>query len=200
MKQMRYILTLIIIFNGLCSNSQTRLKYGDVIFDSSFTCNNSDSFNYGINNICKSNNEFELRLESIARPNGSRELIVIGYNKEKWYANKYLYLRGSVGYKRETINILPLSEDFDYKIYNHIFKLTFDTLKNNRIFLLPNQDVLKLDGIILDGTIYKLTYKVNNKYRQYNFNNIESYFADNPKSKELQNYIKITKYMYMLFN
>lgn len=199
MAQLRITLTLTMIFTSLCLYSQTKLQYDDIIFDSSFVCNDSFLYDYGVSSICRSNNEFELRLESISRPKGGRELIVIGYNKEKWHANKYRYMSGIVGYKRETINIFPVAEDFDYRMYNYIFKLTFDTLKNNRIFLLPDQNTLKLDGEIYDGVVYTLTYKVNYQFRRYSFNNIESFFSYNPKCKELQNYITITKYMYQLF-
>jgi hypothetical protein len=197
---MRFVLTLLIVCIGFCSNSQTKLDYGDIIFDSSFVCNDRGSYDYGDSGICRSNNEFEVRLESISLPHGGKELIVVGYNKGKWYANKYRYLSASIGNKRETVDITPVPEDYDRRIFNYVFNLTFDTLKNNRIFLLPDQDKLKLDGKIFDGVRYTLTYKVNNRYRQYSFHNIESFLEDNPKSTELKNYIKITRSLYLLFN
>jgi hypothetical protein len=195
---MKFVLTLIIVLFSIFLKEQYKIEYGRVKFDSSFNCSENlkaDSLYYGIRNICESDCEVEIRLQSFNRPHGGSQLVILSFNNGRWNASKYKYNRGNTGIKREVTTLEPEYE----RVYNFVFELTFDTLRLNNIFLLPDQKDLKLKGEILDGATYVLAYKVGNKFRSYGFNNIESFAELNPASKELKNYITIVKYLMKLF-
>ena len=141
-------------------------------------------------------NQFELRLTMYRRPSGGSELIIFTYNnQQKWDVKKYERRYGWLGSRL----ILTYYQGSYDRVQNYIFKLVFDTLKNNGTFTLPNQEELNLNRNVFDGAAYKLTFKANNNFRSYWFENPESYLEDNPEVIELKKYSIIVKILYSLF-
>ncbi len=180
---MRFIIW-ILIFSPFCAYTQQRPEYGKVRSDSSFNCHefNQDSIPYGLGKICHSKNELEIRLKSIYRPNGGRELIVLSYANNTWDARKYMVTSGIVGSKIETTYFQnPYKNDHNIEM---IFNNLFDTLKTNNIFLLPNQSEMGHELTVFDGTLYIITYKAGNKFRSYQYENPEAYLTQFPDKAE----------------
>ena len=77
-----------------------------------------------------------------------------------------------------------------------------DSLVQNRIFTLPDQRLLSLDGWVTDGVQYCISYKIFNKYRSYDFANPDIFytvFEKNRSVKELVSYISIIRIFGKLF-
>ena len=100
---------------------------------------------------------------------------------------KATYYGGSyINNKVDTFNLRPL----------YSFDSIFISLKKNRIFLLPDQEELILEGGIDDGYDYMLTFKAGNKFRTYEFSNPEGYREYNDNIKELEYYVNITNILF----
>lgn len=67
----------------------------------------------------------------------------------------------------------------------------FFKLRNNKIFLLPDQTQLKLNGSVDDGHDYRVYFKAGKKFRTYAFANPDIYKKHNPDIVEIDNYIAI---------
>lgn len=180
------------------SHAQDTLNYGKVKADTAFDCKNDNSGDpdFGIGSICNSKNEFELRLQGYSRPHVGSALIVLTWNKQnKWDAKKFERISGSLGDKLiSTIYRYPLD-----RLKNYNLNIVFDTLKNNHVFTLPNQNELNAKGDIMDGPVYRITFKVRNNFRSYIFRSPESFLEQNPGMTELKNYSAIVKILYSLF-
>jgi hypothetical protein len=192
-------LLIIIILSLFITNcfAQDSLDFGKIKHDTAFDCAKSKTLEsaFGINSICNSKNQFELRLTMYNRPGGGSGLIILTYNNKKWDVKKYQNTRGALGYK---LTSTYYESNYD-RVHEYIFKLVFDTLKNNNAFTLPNQEDLNLKGNIFDGAAYKLTFKANNNFRSYWFENPETYLEDNPEVIELKKYSAIVKILNSLF-
>lgn len=133
----------------------------------------------GIKPIYKSTNLLEIRLYEIG---------MIGYrcrtlcfDGEKWSG--------------EIISGGLVSDD-SLKQFNCSlnFKSILDSLIEYRVFRLPSQRLLALDGGVDDGINYSISYKVYTKYRNYDFSNPDIYLKEYEKNKdvlELKLYIAI---------
>lgn len=184
---------IIILLSFFITNcfAQDSLNFGEVKQDTAFDCikSTTSEADFGINSICNSKNQFELRLTTYNRPHGGSGLIILTFNNQKWDVKKYEKRDGGLGSKLITTYY---QGNYD-RVQNYIFKLVFDTLKNNSVFTLPNQKELNLKRNVFDGAAYKLTFKANNNFRYYWFENPETYFEENPEIKELKKYSAIVK-------
>ena len=135
--------------------------------------------------ICQSKLPLDIWLTKSAFMSGRYETINLSFSGSGWKATYYdgSYINNEV----DTFNLRPLYS------YDSIFV----ALKKNRIFLLPDQEELILEGAIDDGYDYMLTFKAGNKFRTYEFSNPDLYREYNDNIKELEYYINITN---ILFN
>lgn len=177
--------------------AQDSLDFGKVKQDPAFDCVKSKTIeaDFGMSSICNSKNQFELRFTMYRRPQGGSELIIFTYNNQKWDIKKYEKRYGTLGVKLISTNY---QGNFD-RVNNYVFKLVFDTLKNNGVFTLPNQGELNLKRNVFDGAAYKLTFKANTNFRSYWFENPETYLEDNREVIELKKYSTIAKILKSLF-
>lgn len=133
----------------------------------------------GIKPIHQSTNSIEIRLYEISMV-GYR-CRTLSFDGEKWSG--------------EIISSFPFLGDSLKKINCSLnFKAILDSLIEYRIFTLPDQSLLNLDGGVDDGMNYSISYKVYTKYRSYNFSNPEIYLKEYEKNrsvKELKLYISI---------
>jgi hypothetical protein len=107
-------------------------------------------------------------------------------------------IHGNITGNKHIFITYDASSCLDVALYNSAFSSIFDSLKENEIFLLPNQNELKYDSDklkIYDGGGYKLTFKVNNSFRSYAYNNIKQYAETYPTIKEFKEFENIVEYM-----
>lgn len=192
-------LLIIICLSFFTTNcfAQDSLIFGKVKHDIAFDCEKAKTLepDFGVNDICSSKKQFELRLTTYLRPGGGSELIILTYDTQNWDVKKYENKRGSLG---RALTSTYYRDSYD-SVHKLIFKLVFDTLKNNGVFTLPNQQQLNLKGKVFDGVAYKLTFKANSNFRSYWFENPETYLEDNPEVVELKKYTVIVKMLNSLF-
>jgi hypothetical protein len=193
----RLLTIAILILFPIFTEAQKPLDYGHVINDSSFNCNTSNVPNsqiFGLNSICDSRNEFELRLYIFALPAGNRHVIILGYDGIYWNLKKITRTGGAFGptliEKKMTIDT--------FSSVQKIFSNVFDSLKTNGLFQLPNATKLKYDQSIMDGVKFYLTYKANKNFRTYSFDNPRSYYEYNKEIIEFKQYDLITTILYNL--
>lgn len=171
------------------------MSYGPVKGDLRFSCRDSNwvEMYCGINNICKSTNEFEIRLTILHEPTPYFTFFIITLKDGNLGANKYenspLYLKGKRG--RKVVCDTLSSQKW--------IKSLLDTLVQNNVFLLPGQDDLKVDDFVDDGNWYRLTFKAGTQFRTYEFNNPGVYLRRYPNVPEFGNYVNIVKTFYNLF-
>jgi hypothetical protein len=73
------------------------------------------------------------------------------------------------------------------------FDSLFAILKNNNIFILPDQRSLIQDSVLDDRILYTIIFKVGDKFRSYSFFDLESNKSNYGKLPEFENYKNITK-------
>lgn len=201
-KKMRAItkqILLLSIFHSTQVLSQSHLNYGKVLTNKKFTCNEQSiqregdtyaGYSTGLPTICQSKNEFEIRFFVAHRPVEDWDLFVLTYNNGTWTATRYWY-----DFSRK-------NHDFDHPIKfftlrpKYGFDSLFVALKQNNVFTLPDQQSLKYKGDVNDGNIYFLTYKVNNKFRRYSFENPDIYKEGNKSMRVFENYDNIASLFY----
>lgn len=186
-----YLTFCLLLFCANISHAQTKPDPGKVKADSMFSCDSNPE-------ICASKNKIEIMLNTITLPNGANELIILYFNNSKWNAEKYRYEKSPIGNTVESTVIQPNTDN--EKIAQSVFRLIFDTLKKNNIFLLSDQKDLKMERTITDGVSYIITFKVDNNYRSYHFDNPKMYLKEYPKIKELKQYETIVKYLNSIWN
>jgi hypothetical protein len=177
---MRY-LTLLLLIISLNGFSQKLLDFGEITADSGFckkpknkTFSNT---HYRIYDICNSKHQLEIHFEATTFLLYSYHLIKITYDTiSGWEAFT------SIPFKEDSLKKIIIKKDFE-KI--------LDTLKENGIFTLPDQQDLKLKGSVDDGIEYSVTFKANNKFRTYNYNNPEIMLDMNEGNHELEQFIRI---------
>ena len=174
--------------------AQDKIDPGPIKADSNFIKNfcsgkiHKDEF--GLTPICFSENEIEIRLTSYFMPGGDRDLILLSYCKGSWDAKKYSYRSGGPW---NTITVASI-ESTGYGVKEKVFDMFFDTLKANKIFLLPNMSELNLhDAGVHDGLFQNLTFKVGSQFRSYRFRNVTDFIEKNTGVEELKNYFEISK-------
>jgi hypothetical protein len=102
----------------------------------------------------------------------------------RWKA--VLYEGNRAKNKIDTFNLQPL----------YSYDSIFTSLKKNRIFLLPGQEELVLEGAVDDGYDYVLSFKAGNKFRSYEFSNPDIYREYNDNIRELENYVNIANILF----
>jgi hypothetical protein len=75
----------------------------------------------------------------------------------------------------------------------------FASLRNNKVFILPDQKELTLEWDVDDGYDYSLSFKAGNKFRTYEFSNPEIYREHNKNVPELENYVNIINILFNWF-
>jgi len=106
-----------------------------------------------------------------------------------------------INWKAKEIKYPSTSEDslrFSKPFLN--FQNILDSLEENNVFTLPNQQSLNLNHIVYDGISYFLIYKIYDKFRCYQFSNPKSNLEMNESVPELKNYYNITKIFNSIFN
>ena len=98
-------------------------------------------------------------------------------------------------------NFHPSSAKDQINITNadSILFATFIELKKNRIFHLPDQKKLKLQGAVDDGVEYRLKYTIGTNSGSYIYNNPEDYLDMNKNVKALEYFCNIIKIFQKLF-
>ena len=129
-----------------------------------------DSF-IGIKPIYKSNNPIEIRLYEISM--FGYRCRTLCFDGAKWSGE---VIRSSI-YQDDSLTKLNSSLNF---------KAILDTLIKGRVFTLPSQRLITLDGSVDDGMNYSISYKVGSKYRSYDFSNPDVYLKEFEKNKDVQ--------------
>lgn len=199
---MKLIGTLVLICLAFCGYAQKTLDYGGVKGDSNFDCDQNavgDSISYDIGKVCNSKNELEIRLRTSYAPHSGTNTIVITYNEGNWVAKKFeIKFGGAVGAIVDSKRLFR--NPYEPKGYDSVFMSLFERLKKNEIFLLPSQINLHPKGMVMDGVVYLLTYKIGDKFRTYNFDNPQLYKKSNPDMKEFDEYQLIVNLITYLFD
>ena len=175
---MKYLTALFAIWS-CCACSQNKPDLGPVKSDPYFSLKHSLSpkeKECGLDDIYHSKNELEIRLNVEGQLFVFTELYVLTYNDTHWTAIKYG--NKSLRKKQDTTALV---------------KALFNTLRQNNIFTLPDQDSIKLPSTfsVDDGVYYTLTFKTGNSFRSYNFNNPDPYLQEFKSIKAFENYTNI---------
>lgn len=196
---MRILLTIVLSFTIWCSGAQ--LSLGPVKADPRFDCSNYNFLNplfsidiidslYRIPNICDSKNEPEVRFTSEYPPTSKVDLIILTYNEGLWLANKYeMYLDtvtndsswNASHNKIVVTSVTPVSNFQDF----------FEQLKLHDLFSLPDHRDLKVKSFGKCGTPYSITFKADNQFRTYTFQDPEMYLSEYPRNKYFSAYKKV---------
>ena len=196
---MKVFFVFLFLLHVATITGQPKLDYGTMQADSNFNCaDDVEKFYFGVDNICNSKNELEIRLRIFSFPGGPSELIDLYYSNGKWCAEKFKSTRqgGNVTIKEHSAYNIPAD---DQPIFNIQFNGLFERLRQNNIFLLPNQGLLNYQKTIHDGVGFSLTFKAGNSYRRYHFDNPYQYQNNYPDIKEFRNYTNICNALINLF-
>lgn len=176
-----------------CGCSQTYPDTGRVIADPNFSCATAPSLieaRIGLGNICRSENDLEIRLNEEGEIILYYALYTLTCKDKTWTATKYETVFGHENQSNQDTALRIRS--FNLK-KNIRIEALFDTLKRNDIFTLPDQDNIHLPSTFYvdDGVSYSLTFKVGKKFRTYRFDNPEDYRRQFDNIKEFENYANI---------
>jgi hypothetical protein len=176
---MKVVLT--IMLNAVCflCFAQKQLDFGEVKANGNYT-----TIAQKDKSICTSAYQLEISLTRAWLLMGRYENVNLTFDGWKWRAVK---LKGNlINGKTDTITVSPVIN----------YDTLFSALKNNNVFLLDDQDLLKLNGTVDDGTEYSLSYKAGKHCRTYKFQNPEVYKKMNENVAELTNYINIARLLF----
>ncbi len=185
----------IFLFILLSANgcSQTYPDTGRVIADPNFSCATAPSLieaRIGLGNICRSENDLEIRLNEEGEIILYHALYILTCKDKTWTATKYETFFGheNQSHQDTTLRIRSLNLKKNIRI-----EALFDILKRNDIFTLPDQDSIQTHSTyyVDDGVLYSLTFKVGKKFRTYHFDNPEDYRRQFDNIKEFENYENI---------
>jgi hypothetical protein len=170
----RTLIILLFFLSASKTFSQLNINTNDVLDTDSLTQLSwpiyFDSL-IGIKPITKSNNLLEIRLYEISM-SGYR-CRTLCFDGTKWSG--------------KIIRSFIFQNDSLIKLnYSLNFKAILDTLIEYRIFTLPSQRLLTLEGSVDDGMNYSVSYKVGLKYRNYDFSNPDVYLKEYEKNKDVQ--------------
>jgi hypothetical protein len=194
-------LTIFLILISTNVFSQKHLGFGQIKADSTFSCIDQLNIIYqeggtynghstGLKSICQSGNEFEIRLFVAHRPSVSWDLFVITFNNNIWSATKYSFDWGRKSF--DTAQPITIS---DLRPKNG-FDSLFSNLKMNHVFTLPDQNVLAQEILVHDGNIYFLTFKADNKFRRFYFEDPDAYKEHFKNIPEFINFGNIVYFFY----
>ena len=198
---MKPLFTLLLLSNSFVALSQGKIEFGAIRSDSNFKANHRtsyvDSINFGIRNISYSNNELEIRLTTFCLPHAGNDIIILTYNNGTWDARKFLF-EHSHYYPTTGVTYIQTYPS-NKTIIDNYFEGAFDTLKQNKTFLLPDMRELKFERAIHDGVGFSLTFKVKDQFREYFFDNPGQYAKMNPDIPEFKQFDRIVKEIRSLF-
>ena len=148
---MKLLFTLLILFISFTAFSQDKIEYGAIKSDSSFKASHRtsyvDSLNFAIGNIVNSNYELEIRLTTGVLPHAGGDIIILTYNNGTWDARKYGFEKSHF-YPTISVTNIDVSNikpyPADKTIFDKYFEDIFDTLKQNKIFLLRAYKRIKI--------------------------------------------------------
>ena len=150
---------------------------------------NSDTL-YGPTDISLSKHKYEIRLSVFYAPVGGFGDYILFSDGGQWTARLW---------KAEMYNLYDTTKPK----YKTIKNLNSDTILNKLnsygFFTLPNQSKLKNKFTVMDGSMYTVSYKVDNKYRQYHFDNPSIYSKQYPETVEFKKYMEIVTTFYDTF-
>jgi hypothetical protein len=142
---------------------------------------NSDTL-YGPIDISLSKHKYEIRLSVFYAPVGGFEDYILFSDGSQWTARFW---------KAEMYNLYDTTKPKYKTIKNLNWDTVLNKLNSSDFFSLPNQSELKKKLTVMDGSMYTVSYKVNNKYRQYNFDNPSIYSRQYPETVEFKRYMEI---------
>ena len=181
--------------------SQTKLEFGDVIADTNFSSSgkqvylaSNESKFWKVQNILQSKNELEIRFYSASLPHPIYTLVILTYDGGFWNAQKFTYENsGPFSISNATTIRMNYGEQ---KIFDYSFNQIFDTLKQNNIFLLPDQkDLNAKSAHAHDGGFFSISFKAGEKFRQYSFSNPDVYAVENPDIRAFTQFLRIIQTM-----
>lgn len=105
------------------------------------------------------------------------------FDGKVWGATRYK--EDLINHTKDSVSLAPVVS----------FESVFRRLKANRIFTLPDQDSLQLEGAVDDGNDYTIKVTANKKHRSYSYSNPEIYKHSNPSVGVLDNYVAINNVM-----
>lgn len=176
---MKVVLTIVLNAVSFLCFAQKKLDFGEIKENSNYMMiGQSDK------SICNSAYQLEISLTRAWLLMGRYENVNLTFDGWKWCAVK---LNGNlIAGKTDTIAVVPVIN----------YDTLFLALKSNNIFLLDDQDLLKLKGTADDGTEYSLSYKAGKHCRSYKFQNPEVYKRMNENVVALTNYINIVQLLF----
>ncbi len=197
---MKYLFILL-SFWAMSACAQNKLDFGAIKADSHFSCNEPQGaieIDCGLDKICNSKNELEIRVSAFYAPMPFFAIYVLTYSDSGWAAKKYEY---NLAYKKyDTSHLIQIATLKSRQTIENIF----DTLKLNNIFTLPDQDSLQHDlnikSYVDDGSIYLVTFKVGNQFRKYDFDNPKIFHEKYREVKEFTYYLNIANVFYNAFD
>jgi hypothetical protein len=170
---MKPFLLFSLLFTLRCFSQQT-LDLGEVIGTDVRFCDDKNT-----KDLCHSKFQLDIYLVDVTWPNGTYVSTELTYDGFVWTTTRY---EGDLMDK--------MIDTFRLKCTVSCDSLFFK-LRTNKIFLLPDQDQLKLKGSIDDGHEYRVYFKAAEKFRTYAFANPDRFKKHNPDIGEIDNYIAI---------
>jgi hypothetical protein len=151
---------------------------------------------YGVKNICRSDNEIEIRLTACYSPTSMFDIVILSLKDDQWAAKKFqFYIKDylDVDSARNTDSGRVLVSALKAK---EGFGVLSGKLKENNVFSLPDLKEInnKPQGPVC-GLMYSLTFKVGNNYRTYTFSNPE-YYIEHSDRKIFRNYYNIAEILF----
>ena len=161
-------------FISINSLAQVKLNFGEVQGKSITRCDEKKD-----GKICYSSNQFEISLSVWQSQTPISKTVTLSYDGFNWKAARF-----EKGWKKDSVTVFNLKPTISYDSI-------FAAIKQNNVFTLPNQTDLKISGAVDDGVEYVLVYKVNDTYRRYSFNNVNTLLESNRNVPEMINYANL---------
>ena len=140
--------------------------------------------------ITLSKHKFEIRLNVFYAPNGGFSKFILYSDGKEWSA---------IHWESDFLEIYDTTKNHYKKINHKNWDTVVNVLNSLDIFTLPNQQRLKKEVSVSDGTLCSIVYKVKNKFRKYNFDNPDIYFERYPETIEFKKFNEIVSTFYSAF-
>jgi hypothetical protein len=134
--------------------------------------------------IIFSKHKFEIRLNAFYAPNGGFATFILYSDGKEWNA---------IFWEADFLELNDTTKTKYKKIKLNNWDTVVNKLNSLDIFVLPSQRKLKKESFVHDGAMYSIVYKVNNKFRQYHFDNPSSYCERYPETIEFKKYREIVQ-------
>lgn len=178
---LRNLVPILLIFSCQAL-AQPKYDIQKVLNDINFSCND-EYFRTGINfkfkEICESQNIIEIRLFVMHSFGRHDDNIILAFDGNNWR------------YKKGRTNELFFTSQDSVKYAK--LSQTLNDLIDNNIFGLPDQSEIKLpyEMIVWDGVSYAISYKVEDRFRIYSFNNPQDFANEFKNITEFRNFCNI---------